>query len=254
MHDMSILFLFTLWLTAIGAGLIDTIAGGGGLITLPVLVLTGLSPALALGTNKFQAMIGEFNASIRFMRHGDIRINTIFSGLVYAAIGAILGAITIHYTHPHLLNKAIPFLTLAVLIYVIFLNRLLKISEHFLISTQTFYRTVGFAIGFYNGFFGPGTGSFWIFAFMFFLGFNLKKATLYGKPFNFTGNFASVFYFMFAGLVNYKIALIMGTGQLIGSYIGSNLVIKKGSEIIRPVFITVVLVLTVSLFIKNYSH
>lgn len=252
MHVATIIELLLLWLTAVGAGTIDTIAGGGGLITLPALLLVGISPATALGTNKFQAMIGEFNASIRFMKHGQIHINTILTGLVYVIIGSILGAITIHYTHSEILDKLIPFLTLAVLIYIIFSKRLLKISEKFLISTTIFYPFAGFIIGFYNGFFGPGTGSFWIFAFMFFLGFNLKKATLYGKPLNFTGNFASVFYFIFAGLVNYKVALIMGIGQLLGSYIGSTLVIKKGDKMIRPVFITVVLILTISLFMKNY--
>ncbi len=247
-----IIELILLWLTAIGAGIIDTIAGGGGLITLPALLLAGVPPAFALGTNKLQAAIGEFNASVRFMRHGKIRITMIWQGLLYAVIGSICGAIIVNYMHPHILNKLIPFLTLLVLIYIIFSKRLLKIREKFLISRTTFYCCAGLVIGFYNGFFGPATGSFWIFALMFFLGFDIKKASLYGKPLNFAGNLASVFYFMFINLINYKIAFIMATGQLIGSYIGSNLVIKNDSEFIRPIFIAVVFILTVSLFVKNY--
>ncbi len=252
MHAIFIIEFFLLFFTAIGAGIIDTIAGGGGLITLPALLLTGLPPAFALGTNRLQAVIGEFNASLRFIRHGNIQLRIILPGLIYAMIGAIFGAIAIHYTHPGILNKLIPFLTLAVLIYIVFSERLLKISEKFLISPKIFYCFSGLIIGFYNGFFGPGTGSFWIFALMFFLGFNIKQATLYGKPLNFAGNFASVFYFIFAGLISYKFVLAMGIGQLIGTYIGSNLVINKGDGLIRPVFITVVLILTVSLFVKSY--
>jgi uncharacterized membrane protein YfcA len=233
------------------AGIIDTLAGGGGLITVPALLFAGLPPTLALGTNKLQAVIGEFNASLHFMYHGRISPKSIAPGLISAGCGALIGAWAVQHAHPELLNKVIPYLMLAVLIYMIFIGRFKKSEFPHPVSINKFYLIAGLSIGFYNGFFGPGTGAFWIAALMIFLCFDLKKATLYGKPLNFMGNFASVFYFIFAGLINYHVAFVMALGQITGSWIGAKLVIHQGAKLIRPVFITVVFILTVILLIKN---
>src|SRR3990167_9247429 len=115
----TLLAIIFLWLTSLIAGIIDTLAGGGGLITVPALLITGLPPVTALGTNKLQALVGELNASFHFMHHGHIQIKSIALGIVCAACGALLGALTLRHTHPVLLNKLIPFLTLAILIYII---------------------------------------------------------------------------------------------------------------------------------------
>ncbi|MCD6048457.1 MAG: hypothetical protein K0S08_2104 [Gammaproteobacteria bacterium] len=250
-YHISLYVEILLALTSMFAGVIDTLAGGGGLITVPALLFAGLPPTLALGTNKLQAVIGEFNASLHFMYHGRISPKLLAPGLFAAGSGALIGAWAVQHAHPELLNKVIPYLMLAVLIYMICIGRLNKNKLSQTVSVKKFYLIAGLCIGFYNGFFGPGTGSFWVAALMIFLGFDLKKATLYGKPLNFIGNFASVFYFIFAGLINYHIAFAMALGQITGSWIGAKLVIHQGAKIIRPVFITVVFLMTVILFIKN---
>ena len=103
---------------------------------------------------------------------------------------------------------------------------------------------VGFAIGFYNGFFGPGTGTFWMISFIALLGYTIKQATINTKPLNLMGNFISLISFAWLGLVNYKFGLIMGAGQILGSIIGSYLVVKDGNRIVRPIFIGVTILIT----------
>lgn len=249
-HLILLLFLFII---AIIAAIVDTLAGGGGLITVPALLVAGLPPTLALGTNKLQACIGEANAATRFIHHGKIKLKSLLVGAIFTGIGSIIGTIVVQYIHPDILNKFIPIILALVLVYSIFSKRFVaEQSGHQYFSYFFFYLVFGLLIGFYNGFLGPGTGYFWIVAFIFFLGFDLKKAVLYGKPLNFIGNFVSLFCFIYAGLINYKIAIIMGIGQLIGSYIGAKLVFYKGAKIIRPVFIIMVLVMIISLLIKHF--
>ncbi len=242
----------SLWLTSLIAGIVDTLAGGGGLITIPALMIAGLPPTVALGTNKLQALVGELNASIHFMRHGKIKVREIFLGLFFVAIGASFGAICVQHVHPHILSQITPFLTLAVLLYMIFFGKVTAENRQSYLSLPVFYCLFGLSLGFYNGFFGPATGSFWITALVIVMGFNLKKAMLYGKPLNCMGNLTSISYFIYAGLIHYQIAFIMATGQLIGSLIGANFVIKKDIRIIRPIFIVLVALLTCILFIRNH--
>jgi uncharacterized membrane protein YfcA len=251
MHIIVIHLLF-LWLIGIIAAVVDTIAGSGGLITLPALLMVGVAPSIALGTNKFQACVGEFNASVYFIKHGNIKIKELLLGALFVIIGSSTGTITVQHLHADLLNKIIPFLLLIVVIYTIFSGKFVNAESRQRLSPTVFYPIFGLLLGFYNGFLGPGTGSFWIVAFMFFLGFDIKKSTMHGKPLNFFGDLISLICFMIAGSINYQIAIIMAIGQLIGSYIGVKLVILQGSKIIRPVFISMVSILAISLFIKFF--
>ena len=251
MHSFFELHLVFLGLIAIVAGIIDTLAGGGGFITIPSLMLVGLPPAVVLGTNKLQASVGECNAAIHFICHEKIDIKSLLIGFLFTIVGSISGTIVVQYIHPEILNKFIPFLLLFVLIISLFSRKFVaeNVGQQHL-SFFKFYFIFGLLIGFYNGFLGPATGSFWVIAFVFFLGFDLKKATTYGKPLNFIGNLASLFCFIIAGLVNYKVALVMAVGQLIGTRVGVKLVVCKGVKIIRPAFIAMISVMFVILFIK----
>lgn len=251
MHHISLLTDILLAITAAFAGFIDTLVGGGGLITLPALLGAGLPPQLALGTNRLQGCIGELNASIYFLRRGEIKLSNIKYGLLFAVVGSTLGTWVIEHLHSDLLNKLIPALLLCVLFYVIFSPKVTA-AENLTpkIKPIIFFVGGGLILGFYNGFLGPATGTFWAVALMYFLRYDIRKATMNAKPLNFIGNVTSLFWFILAGHVLYSVALSMAAGQLIGSRLGSRLVFKDGGRIIRPIFIIVVTIMTLDIFIR----
>jgi uncharacterized membrane protein YfcA len=173
---------------------------------------------------------------------------------VLTACGAVLGTLAVQRLDPSFLRRAIPVLLLAVAIYALLKPRLGSEDLNPRMSRGWFDVTFGLSIGFYDGFFGPGTGTFWTMAFMLCLGFNLTRATAYSKVVNFASNLSSLAFFAFRGNVLYAAGLTMGVGQLLGARIGSRMVIAKGTRFIRPVFISVVLALTLKLVWDQYRR
>jgi uncharacterized membrane protein YfcA len=247
------LTLAVLFLTGLIAGLVDSIAGGGGLIALPVLLGVGLPPQIALGTNKLQSSFGSGSAMLTFIRSGKVKLRDCYTGIAFTAIGAALGAIAIQMLDPSFLRQFIPWLLFAIAIYTIITPRMGFEDIHPRMQQGPFFLLAGFTLGFYDGFFGPGAGSFWVMLLIFALGFNMTKATAYTKVMNFTSNIASLVFFIAGGSVLWREGLIMGAGQFIGGRIGAHMVVSKGTSFIRPVFITMVLAITASLIWKNYS-
>jgi uncharacterized protein len=250
--QISPMLLPILFLTGTVAGLIDAMAGGGGLITIPVLLGLGLPPQAALGTNKLQATFGSFSAMSHFVRAGTVNLRESVAGVVWTAIGAILGAYTVQQIDPGFLKRFIPFLLLIILCYTIFTPKLGAEEVHPRMRKGVFYTCFGLLIGFYDGFLGPGTGSFWVIALMLGLGFDMRKGTGYTKLFNFVSNIVSLVLFIVGGHVVFIAGLVMGAGQALGARLGARLVIKKGASIVRPVFICSVLAVTAKLFYDNY--
>lgn len=248
----SIWIYLILFITGLVAGTIDSIAGGGGLITLPVLLGLGFPPHIALGTNKFQSSFGSFTASYYYVRKGGVLLKEALPGIVFTFIGAALGTWSVQQVHSDALNYLIPFLLIAIVIYTFLTPNLGAIDKHARIPANVFYIAFGLSLGFYDGFFGPGTGSFWALAFVVGLGFNLTKATGYTKVMNFTSNIVSFVIFVVGGFVYLPAGLIMAAGQIIGSRIGSGLVLKKGAKFIRPVFITIVILTTLKLLYSRF--
>jgi uncharacterized membrane protein YfcA len=246
------LLLPMLFLTGFIAGTVDAIAGGGGLISLPVLLGVGMPPHLALGTNKLQSSCGTFIAAHSYYRQGLIDKRKLVIGLVFTFIGALTGAITIQILNGDLLKKIIPILLLIILLYTIFTPRFGSIEQTAKISERLFFIIFGFILGFYDGFLGPGVGSFWVFAFMFFAGFNLIHATAYTKVFNLNTNLVALICFAIGNNIDYRVGLCMAAGQILGGRLGAYLAIKKGARLIRPVFIIVVSITVATLFYKNY--
>lgn len=245
--------LGALFLAAIVAGWIDSIAGGGGLITLPALLAAGLPPHLALGTNKFQSSFGSFTATMNHYRQGIINLREAVWGIVCTALGAASGAYVVQVLDSSLLEKIIPFLLLAILIYFVFSPRLGELDTKERIHKNVFYVLVGLGLGFYDGFFGPGTGSFWTFLFVSLMGLNLLKATGYTKLMNFTSNIVSLIAFAIGGNIIFSVGLVMAVGQTLGAYIGSHMAIRRGAKFIRPVFVVVVLATTIKLFADYFK-
>lgn len=222
------------------AAFIDSVVGGGGLITLPALLFTGLSPAGAVATNKLASTIGSLTSTFMFYRSGKLDIKSVYKLFPLSFIGSMLGAWTVHLINPNILKPLMLVMLAAVAIYTIFKKDWGSISAPKTLSTRhfIFFMATIFAIGFYDGFLGPGTGSFLIFAFLL-IGYDFIKAAGNAKFLNFGSNIAGLLMFVFLGQVNYTYGLIMGIAQLAGAICGSKFALKKGSSYVRALFITV---------------
>ena len=223
-----------LFAIALIAGLIDAIAGGGGLITVPALLWAGLPPIEALATNKGQGVFGSLSASLHFIRRGYLDLRSAALAVACTFIGAAAGAWLVQSLPTDLLSRLIPVLLIAFALYFVFSPRVGDLDSQQRIPQAAFALLIGTAIGFYDGFFGPGTGSFFAIAFVALLGYNLRRATANAKLLNFTSNLAALLFFTLGGQVVWTLALVMGTGQLIGGWLGAHLAIKHGAALIRP--------------------
>src|SRR3989338_1695169 len=248
------MLLLLLFFTGFFAGTVDAIAGGGGLISLPILLSIGMPPHLALGTNKLQGVIGTLVATNRYYRRGLISIKTVYTGLFFGLLGAISGAIISQLLSGKMLQTLILFLLFIILIYTLFSPRLGHQDRNPRMHETWFYLLFGFGLGFYDGFLGPGVGSFWTISLVFFLGYNLVKATAYTKLFNLNSSLIALVCFMFGRNVDYHIALCMAAGQLLGGRLGASLAIEKGAELIRPLFLFVVFLTLMNFIYHRYSN
>ncbi len=250
--DLSLYQYLFLFFGAALSGLVDSIAGGGGIISIPVLLSVGIPPHAAIATNKLQASFGSFTSMMRYRNSGLVSLRKVFLGIIFTAIGATTGALLIQIVDASALSKIIPFVLLALLIYTVASPKLGAEDTPPKMAEPLLFICFGLVLGFYDGFFGPGTGSFWTIAFATLAGYNLKKATAATKAMNFTSNFISLIVFFISGKVLITIGLLMGVGQFIGSWIGTHLVITKGTRFIRIFFILVVSATIINLFIKQY--
>jgi uncharacterized membrane protein YfcA len=238
--DITIEIFVILFLGGFSAGFVDSIAGGGGLISLPVLLSVGLPPQLALGTNKLQGTFGTLSASYNYIRSGKVDLNESVAGIVFTFIGAAMGAWLIQILDPGLIKHIIPILLMAVFVYTVISKDLGFQRSDPLMPKEWFYLVFGLALGFYDGFFGPGTGSFWTAALMVLLGYDMTRAAGATRIMNFTSNVVALVVFIMGHNVLYSAGICMAAGQIIGARIGSSLAIKKGARFIRPIFLMVV--------------
>ena len=251
MEALSLDIILVLSAIAVLAGLIDAIAGGGGLITVPVLLWAGVPPLNALATNKLQGCFGSGTASYRFWRKGHINLSEILWPVSLTFIGAALGTWTVQHIHNDWLNQIIPILLICVALYFALSPSLKDLDGHQRISIVAFGLTTGLIVGFYDGFFGPGTGSFFFAAIVLLLGWGAKRATGATKLLNFTSNIASLIFFAAGGQVLWVLGLAMGTGQIIGAWLGSHLAIKHGAKLIKPLVVIISIALSIKLLIAN---
>lgn len=234
------------------AGFIDSIAGGGGLISIPVLIFSGLPPQAALGTNKFQGSFGLLASAHQFVKHGTVRPRETIPGIIATLIGAVLGAWAVQQLDAGFVNHLIPFLLLLVLVYMLIFRDLGFRDQRARMDQTLFFVLFGLALGFYDGFFGPGTGSFWTMAIMVLLGFNMTRACGHTRIMNFVSTFVALFVFAAGGNIDYAAGLLMGAGGIAGARIGSGLAIDRGARFIRPVFAAVVLLTFLRLAYLNW--
>jgi len=255
---MLMLGAFRLWHlpilfgTGLIAGFVDSIAGGGGLITLPVLLSLGLGPQQALGTNKLQASFGSGSAAWHYSKAKAVPPKDCVRGFLLSFAGAALGSLAVLQGDTSFLKRAIPILLIAVAVFTLLKPELGAVDLHPRMRRDWFDIVFGLGIGFYDGFFGPGTGTFWTMAFMLGLGFNMTKATGYTKVMNFASNLSSLALFLLAGHVCFMEGLVMGVGQLLGARLGAGMVVARGTKFIRPIFLCAVFAVTLKLLYSAY--
>jgi len=250
-ENISIEIILFLGIVATLAGFIDTIAGGGGLLTVPALLWVGIPPLNALATNKLQGCFGAATASINFWRKGLLPINQLKIPIMMTFLGAICGTWLVQNVSSDSLNAIIPWLLICFALFFAFSPKASDLDRQARLSIGAFGLSACTLIGFYDGFFGPGTGSFFMLAVILILGFNITKATATTKLLNFTSNIASLAFFAFGGHVLWLTGLVMGTGQMIGAWLGSQLAIKHGGKVIRPLLVISSVSLSIKLLLDN---
>lgn len=238
---MAIETVLLLFSAGLGAGFIDAIAGGGGLISVPALLWAGLPPQLALGTNKMQSTWGTLLAVRRYMKAGLVKWEEVRLAVMVTFVSALLGTYAVTQVSNEVLKKMVPWLLLAIAVYALLSPGFGRQPVQARLRPSVFAGIAGLLLGFYDGFFGPGTGSFWTVACLSLLGLELTRATAYTKVVNLTSNVASLLVFILAERIRYDIAAVMIAGQLVGARLGSGLVIRHGAPFIRRVFLAVVL-------------
>jgi uncharacterized membrane protein YfcA len=252
MIDLSTGSLCFLFAAALLGGFVDSIAGGGGIITVPALMAVGFPPHLALGTNKLQASFGSLTATLNYRRGNMLRFRDLMLGIGFTALGAFLGTMTVQVIAADSLKHIIPVLLVIIFVYVLCNPKLGATHKPHCMVPWLFYLVFGCLIGFYDGFFGPGTGSLWTIAFVLWLGFDLKKATAHTKALNFTSNIVALVTFFVGGQVVVFVGVTMGLGQMIGAYCGSHLVLKRGTHFVRVFFLCVVAITIAKLLWSTY--
>lgn len=244
MDHISTGMILFLCLSGFVAGFIDSTVGGGGLISLPTLLFTGLPPALALGTNKLAGTLCALSSTLSYLRSGKITFKLVRYLLPLSLVGSIIGACLVHFLPSSFLRPMVIVLLIAVTLYTIFKRDLGKLSTYSGLKKKAIWVTslVALIIGFYDGFFGPGTGSFLIIAFLL-IGFDFIQASGNAKALNFASNVGALGTFLFLHAVNYEYGLIMGLSMATGAISGSQVAIRKGVTYVRPIFICVTLIM-----------
>ncbi len=232
--------------TAVLTGFIDAIAGGGGLIMMPALLFAGVPPIEALGTNKLQSMFGTATAFRNFAAKGLVEWRSHKGTVALVFDGASIGVIAVQSIDPGAPRLIIPLLLIAVALYVIGSPRMGDADAHERVGSRG-YGPVAATIGAYDGFFGPGTGSFFTASLVGLRGLGLTRATALTKLLNLTSNVASVIFFALGGKILWWLGLSMAAGAMLGAYIGSHTAMRFGAKVIRPLLVTLSLGLTARL-------
>ena len=225
------------------AGIVDSITGGGGLVTIPVMLATGIPVHYITGTNQCSAWIGSGVASYKFVRSGNIHLRSAFITLPFAIIGSYIGA-RLNLIVPDRYLKVFMLVTIPIIAAFIFSNKQLGEEDHSdeqsTMAIVLWSVFIGLVLGGYQGFYGPGSGLFFMLAYAACLKLDLVKATGNTRFVIAIASIASVFAYASSGNVIWNLAIILNVFYIIGSYLGAVLVIRNGARIIRPIMICVV--------------
>lgn len=236
--------LVTVALASLLAGFVDAVVGGGGLVLVPALfsVFPNAAPATLFGTNKGGAIWGTAWATAQFARRVTLPWHALLPAAGAALLGSFAGAWSVTLVDPSGLRKALPLILLAVLIYTLAKKDLGRehAPRHSGATQAWLASAIGLVIGFYDGFFGPGTGSFFVFLFVRFLGFDFLHASASAKLLNTATNASALLLFAMKGHVWWHIAAVMAVTNVLGSLLGTRMALKHGAGFVRGMFVVVV--------------
>jgi uncharacterized membrane protein YfcA len=228
------------------AGVIDAIAGGGGLLTIPALMAAGVPPVNALATNKLQSSFGTASAVLAFARSGRIDFRRFARPAAGAFAGSVLGAWTLQRVNPDFLEALIPILLLLMVLYFTVAPKATDEDRHSRLGDDALL-VIMVAIGFYDGFFGPGTGSFIVTILVAVFGMGMVSATAHTKLLNLSSNVAALLTFIIGGKVLWTLGLLMAVSSVAGGQLGAHLALRVGGKVIRPLLVAMSLLLCVKL-------
>ena len=246
--EIDIVTVLLLLLFGFLGAFLNSIVGGGGLITVPALLFVGLPPVTAIATNKLAASMGNLTSMLTFLRAGKIDLKLLGPILPLVFGGSMLGAWTVNFISPDLLKPLVLIMLIAVLIYTVIKKDWGSQEEQKKLTLKNGFLFFGalVLIGFYDGFLGPGTGSFIIFVFLM-MGFDFLQASGNAKLLNFVSNLAALIMFLLLGAVNFTYGFIMGFSMILGAFAGARFALGRGTTYVRLLFIVV----TTLLIAKN---
>ncbi len=247
MFDPSLEIILMLGAAAFAAGFVDSIAGGGGLITVPALLLAGLPPVDTLGTNKLQGLFGSGSATLAYASRGQVDPRRQLPSAALAFLGSAVGALAATVVPANILQAALPVVLIAIALYFALKPNMGDVDRTERLSPFLFGLVVVPAIGFYDGLFGPGAGSFYMLAFVALAGYGVLKATAHTKLLNFASNIGGFAVFAMVGVIHWKIGLLMGVAQFLGARMGAATAMRNGAKLIKPLLVMVCVALAVKL-------
>ena len=250
LSELSLLIIVMLLCVSVIAAYLDVLVGGGGLLTISALLLAGVPTIDALGTNKLQAAAGSGTAAIKLLCGKYIRFKNIRYWMLASFLGALLATILVQGINPNAFKYVIPFVIVCISFYFLLANRTVMKAKQRL-SKRIYGVTIVPLIGFYDGFFGPATGSFFVMAAGGLLGTPIKKATMTAKALNFASNFGSLLVFAYFGKIYWAIGLLMLCGQVIGAYLGTQLLLTVNPQILRRCLVLMSLIILAAWLYKE---
>ncbi len=253
MLGVSVDTLILLMCAAFGAGFVDSIAGGGGLITVPALMITGLGPVTALATNKVQGLFGSGMAAINYARAGHVDLRRQLPAASVSFVAAVVGALLATHLPVALIRLGLPVLLIAVALFFAFKPGLNDIDRTERIPPVVFMATFVPLIGFYDGLIGPGTGAFFMLGFVALAGYGVLRATAHTKLLNFASNVGGMLAFALVAKPLWILGLCMGIAQMAGAYVGSRLAMRIGARVIKPVLVIASTAMAIKLILDAIS-
>lgn len=229
------------------AGYMDAIAGGGGMVTIPALLLAGVDPLTALGTNKAQGIFGTASSSYAFLRKGHVQLRPLLPAMALVFAGSLVGAIAVQAVPVHLLTGALPFVLIAIAVYFALKPGIGDVDRVRRVSPILMALVVLPLIGGYDGLFGPGTGSFFMIALVGLAGYGVLKATAHTKLLNLSSNLGGFAVFAAFGTIEWRYALAMAVAQVAGGQLGARSAMSFGVKLIKPLLVTVSIALAIRL-------
>jgi uncharacterized membrane protein YfcA len=251
--DFALETLLFLFFAAAVAGFMDTLAGGGGLITVPALIVSGVPPLAALGTNKLQSSFGSGTASFLLFKRKKIHWPELRPMMTAAFIGAMIGTLVVQFINTTVLGFMIPLVLLMIAIYFITAPYFKLDSSKPKMTDRVYKNIVLPIIGAYDGMFGPGTGSFLAATGVALRGLELIKATAIAKPLNFATNIASLIVFILAGQIMWLAGLTMILGQMLGAWLGSHYLFKINPKLLRVIIVMICLVMLIQYCFRQFA-